>query len=112
MAALYDRARLVVVPSRWPEPFGMVGVEAMRRARPVVGARHGGIPEWLADTVTGWMFEPCTHRDLARVLQRAVKSPHYAETAARARESATTRFSFAGMLDQLETVIAHSVSCA
>ncbi len=49
----YARAAVCVVPSRWPEPFGMVGVEAMARARPVVAFAVGGIPDWLADGVTG-----------------------------------------------------------
>ena len=53
LAELYRRARVVVVPSRWPEPFGMVGVEAMRAARPVVAFAAGGIPDWLDDGVTG-----------------------------------------------------------
>jgi glycosyltransferase involved in cell wall biosynthesis len=49
----YARAAVCVVPSRWPEPFGMVGVEAMARGRPVVGFDVGGIPDWLDDGVTG-----------------------------------------------------------
>lgn len=49
----YARAAVCTVPSRWPEPFGMVGVEAMARSRPVVAFAVGGIPDWLADGVTG-----------------------------------------------------------
>lgn len=49
----YARAAVCVVPSRWPEPFGMVGVEAMARGRPVVAFAVGGIPDWLADGVGG-----------------------------------------------------------
>jgi len=49
----YARAAICIVPSRWPEPFGMVGVEAMARGRPVVGFAVGGIPDWLDDGVTG-----------------------------------------------------------
>ena len=49
----YARAAVSVVPSRWPEPFGMVGIEAMARGRPVVGFAVGGIPDWLEHGVTG-----------------------------------------------------------
>jgi glycosyltransferase involved in cell wall biosynthesis len=52
--ALYDNCRILAVPSRWAEPFGMIGLEAMHRARPVVGFAVGGIPEWLEDGVNGY----------------------------------------------------------
>jgi glycosyltransferase involved in cell wall biosynthesis len=53
LTRFYVDAALTVVPSRWPEPFGMVGIEAMARGRPVVGFAVGGIPDWLEDEVTG-----------------------------------------------------------
>ena len=46
---------MLVVPSRWPEPFGMVGIEAMARGRPVVAFANGGIPDWLDDGNTGFL---------------------------------------------------------
>ena len=46
-------ADLLVVPSRWPEPFGLVGVEAAAVGLPAVGFAVGGIPEWLDSGVTG-----------------------------------------------------------
>lgn len=53
MRALYARATVVVMPSRWPEPSGIVGLEAMAYGRPVVAFDAGGIPEWLAHGETG-----------------------------------------------------------
>jgi glycosyltransferase involved in cell wall biosynthesis len=105
MAAVYDRGRVAVVPSLWPEPFGMVGVEAMRRARPVVGARHGGIPEWLTHGVTGWTFDPGSYASLARALRSAMGADDYARVAQEARRQASERFSFARMLDEVEHCI-------
>jgi glycosyltransferase involved in cell wall biosynthesis len=49
----YREAAVVVVPSRWPEPFGIVGIEAMAHARPVVAFGVGGIPEWLEEGIGG-----------------------------------------------------------
>ncbi len=46
-----SKARVVVVPSRWPEPFGMIGLEAMRYGRPVVAFDVGEFP-------TGWNTRP------------------------------------------------------
>ena len=44
---------VVVMPSLWPEPFGLVGPEANRHGVPVVAFATGGIPEWLHDGVNG-----------------------------------------------------------
>jgi glycosyltransferase involved in cell wall biosynthesis len=53
-----DHADLLLVPSLWPEPFGMVGVEAARRGVPSVAFAVGGIPEWLIDGATGTLVPP------------------------------------------------------
>ncbi len=50
---LYGNAALVAVPSRWAEPFGMVGIEAMAAARPVAGFAIGGINDWLLHGING-----------------------------------------------------------
>ncbi len=46
-------ADLLVVPSLWPEPFGLVGVEAACVGLPAAAYRMGAIPEWLEPGVTG-----------------------------------------------------------
>lgn len=102
---IYDRARVVVVPSRWPEPFGMIGVEAMRRRRLVVGARHGGIPEWLTDGVNGVAFDPCSVEDLTRALRLAVGHPRYDALVAAGEARAHGEFAFEAMVDRVERVL-------
>jgi len=49
----YTRCALLVFPSLWPEPFGLVGPEAMAYGRPVVAFDVGGVQEWLVDRVNG-----------------------------------------------------------
>jgi glycosyltransferase involved in cell wall biosynthesis len=85
----YRTSRLVLVPSRWPEPFGMVGIEAMRHGRAVVGAAHGGIPEWLKPPDAGRLFEPGNSASLARAISSLID-----DTQAGARAEAYARKSF------------------
>jgi glycosyltransferase involved in cell wall biosynthesis len=49
------RARVLVNPIRWPEPFGLVMVEALACGTPVVALRHGAAPEIVDDGVTGFL---------------------------------------------------------
>ena len=51
--ALLRSASLIAVPSLWPEPFGLVGLEAAVHGVPAVGFDVGGIGEWLRDDVNG-----------------------------------------------------------
>jgi glycosyltransferase involved in cell wall biosynthesis len=47
--AAIDASSVVAVPSLWPEPFGLMGIEAQARGRPVVAFDVGGISEWMGD---------------------------------------------------------------
>jgi len=51
----YRDCSVVVMSSVWPEPFGMVGIEAMRYGLPVVAFDAGGIKEWLMDGRNGFL---------------------------------------------------------
>lgn len=51
----YQECSVFVVSSVWPEPFGLVGPEAMRHGLPVVAFDAGGIKEWLQDGYNGFL---------------------------------------------------------
>lgn len=46
MSNVYARARVLVMPSRWQEPFGIVGPEALSMGIPVAAWHSGGVAEW------------------------------------------------------------------
>ena len=50
---LFREATIVAVPSVWPEPFGLVGLEAAVHGVPALAYDVGGISEWLRDGVSG-----------------------------------------------------------
>jgi glycosyltransferase involved in cell wall biosynthesis len=56
--SLFRAACVVAVPSLWPEPFGLVGLEAGVHGVPAVAFDVGGIREWLRDGVNGVLVRP------------------------------------------------------
>jgi glycosyltransferase involved in cell wall biosynthesis len=50
-------ARALLFPIDWPEPFGLVMIEAMACGTPVIAFRRGSVPEILEDGVTGFIVE-------------------------------------------------------
>jgi glycosyltransferase involved in cell wall biosynthesis len=56
-ADLLGQAYALLFPINWPEPFGLVMIEAMACGTPVVAYRRGSVPEVLDDGVTGWIVE-------------------------------------------------------
>jgi glycosyltransferase involved in cell wall biosynthesis len=56
-AAFFPTIDVLVVPSLWQEPLGMVLYEAMSYGVPVIASNVGGIPEMLADSGAGWLFD-------------------------------------------------------
>ncbi len=57
MHKMYLLSDLVVVPSRFEEPFGMVAIEAMAAGVPVLAARKGGLKEFVLPGQTGFLIE-------------------------------------------------------
>jgi glycosyltransferase involved in cell wall biosynthesis len=85
---------VVAIPSLWPEPFGLVGIEALAAGRPVVASLTGGIPDWLQDGVTGVGVRPGDVRGLARALGQLLANPgRQREIGAAGRVMVAARFS-------------------
>ena len=62
-----EEVAIVVVPSLG-EGFGMVALEAMERARPVIASAVGGLPEIVADGETGFVVPPADAEALAEAM--------------------------------------------
>lgn len=53
----YAGARAVLFPSDWPEPFGLVMIEALAAGAPVIALRRGSVPEVIVHGVTGFICD-------------------------------------------------------
>jgi glycosyltransferase involved in cell wall biosynthesis len=87
-----EDAAIVVVPSMG-EGFGMVALEAMERARPVIAAEIGGLGELVEDGVTGRLVPPGESEPLARaIVELASDLPRAAAMGEAGRRRAFERF--------------------
>lgn len=75
LAAVYTAADACVFPSRWAEPFGLVPLEAMACATPVVATGTGGSAEFLRDGGNCLLFPPGEDAALAAALTRLAGDP-------------------------------------
>jgi len=82
---LFSRARALLMPIRWPEPFGMVMLEAMVCGTPVIAFPEGAARELVRDGETGFLV------DDERAMARACAALHRID-AARCRASVAGRF--------------------
>jgi glycosyltransferase involved in cell wall biosynthesis len=106
-ADLMRQADLLAVPSLWPEPFGLTGLEAGCFGLPAVAFASGGIPDWLIPGQTGELApaDPPTTPGLADAIVRALADPiRYQKLRVGAWEMAR-RFSPARHVEQLEQIL-------
>ncbi len=61
-------AAALLFPIRWPEPFGLVMVEAMACGTPVLALKHGSVPEVVSDGQTGFICT--TEKQLVKAVSR------------------------------------------
>ena len=67
------RAAIIVVPSRWPEPFGLTALEAMAAGGALLCAPRGGLPEVFGDA--GLALDPDNPATLAATIRELAANP-------------------------------------
>ncbi len=95
--ALLHNAAALLVPVRWPEPFGLVMVEALACGTPVLALRGGSVPEVVRDSVTGFVCN--TEDELVTAVARLGGLDRWT-----CRREAEQRFSPAAMARAYERV--------
>jgi glycosyltransferase involved in cell wall biosynthesis len=75
LAGVYAEADCVVFPVVWPEPWGLVPLEAMSVGRPVIATGTGGSAEYLRDGVNALLVPPGDAGALAAAVRRLAGDP-------------------------------------
>ena len=105
-----ERSAVVVVPSMG-EGFGMVALEAMERARPVVAAAIGGLGEIVRDGETGLLVQPGEAEPLAAAIVRVAGDPELGRRMGEAgRRRALSRFLQSSCTDRTELLYEDALS--
>lgn len=106
---LYQACDLFVAPSLY-ESFGLIYIEAMNYAKPVIGCRAGGIPEVVDDGITGLLVDPAAPTALADAIVRMLESPaRLREFGLAGREQLLQRFTHIQMARRFEQVYRQAI---
>jgi glycosyltransferase involved in cell wall biosynthesis len=94
---LFAESHAVLMPGSWPEPFGLVAIEALACGTPVIARRSGALPEIVRDGIDGFLGDDVT--------AMAFKVDRVADLdRAAIRESVIDRFSVERMTDGYEAI--------
>jgi glycosyltransferase involved in cell wall biosynthesis len=90
-STLMQRARAVVVPSTYDEPFGLVVAESMAAGTPPIAPAHGAFPELISDGVDGVLFPSGDADALSGLLTRVGRNPAWFDGLGRAAKRTHAR---------------------
>ncbi|HKO97123.1 MAG TPA: glycosyltransferase family 4 protein [Pyrinomonadaceae bacterium] len=110
LARRFKEASVLAVPSLWPEPFGLVGLEAAKFGVPAVAFDVGGIPSWLDDGKNGVLvpLRNGGHEHLGRALAEMFSDAERLSMMGRAARSKSAEMSLEKHLDQLEEILSRA----
>ncbi|MEY2429783.1 MAG: hypothetical protein QOJ40_2668 [Verrucomicrobiota bacterium] len=94
-----------LVSSVWPEPFGLVGPEAMRYGLPVVAFDAGGVREWLTDGENGFLVPRMDTTRFAARIEELLRNKDLArQMGRRGLERVNRDYDSVRQIDTLETL--------
>jgi glycosyltransferase involved in cell wall biosynthesis len=96
------RSLFSVAPSLWPEPFGLVALEAAAAGKPIVATEMGGLRDIVVSGETGLVVPPEDRGALAAAMRRLIADAGLRERLGQAARRQAARFSPAAVVPQVE----------
>ena len=100
--AAWAHCTIALVPSVWPEPFGIVATEAMASGRPVIASAVGGLQDIVVHGETGLLVPPGDVAALGNAITRLLSNPGEREFMGRQGKQRAYRYSASKVLDDTE----------
>jgi glycosyltransferase involved in cell wall biosynthesis len=100
--AAMARSPIVVAPSRWPEPFGLVALEAMACGAALITSRRGALPEVAGDAAL--YADPDSPEALAEAIRALANDPARREALSAAGQARARGFDLPQAMRQLQDI--------
>ena len=102
----WRRCAIALVPSTWAEPFGIVALEAMAMAKPIIASRIGGLPDIIVDEESGLLVRPDDAEALSAAMQRLIADPALRQKLGDAAHTRVEQFKASVVVPRYEAIYA------
>lgn len=107
--AALRRSMFTVAPSIWPEPFGLVALEAAAAGKPIVASATGGLRDIVVDGETGLLVAPDDRAALAAALRRMIGDAELRRRLGEAARRRAAEFSPEATIPRFEAAYAQAI---
>ena len=106
----WTRSLMGLIPSTWPEPFGIVALEAMDAGVPVVASRIGGLADIVRDGETGLLVPPGDVPALAAAMERLLGDARLRARLGAAARAELVRYAADRVVPRIEAVYRQAIA--
>lgn len=112
MKKYYGKAKALIFPINWEEPFGLVMIEAMACGTPVIAFKMGAVPEVIVDGKTGFICPPGDEKAMIKAVKKIALMPEkeYLQMRKHCRAHVEKYFSLDRMINDYEKVMEKIIS--
>ncbi|MBF0502965.1 MAG: glycosyltransferase family 4 protein [Candidatus Riflebacteria bacterium] len=107
---ILHQIKILVVPSRWSEPFGLVALEGIAAGCVIIGSNRGGLPEAIGKC--GLTFANCNSQDLSEKLEIMLSSETNHDYFRQDAQKHLARFSLSAVVDEYERLFSEILNRA